>query len=53
MSSKETPPVIQIVSFAIESCLFQDKLLNGIHSISDTKETANSNRKQPQRSVKR
>ena len=35
--SKETPPVIGTVNFAIESIVFENRLLNGAHSISDTK----------------
>ena len=37
LSRKETPVVIEIVIFPIESLVFQKRLLNGAHSISDIK----------------
>ena len=37
MSHKETPFIIKIVDFALESLVFQNRPLNGAHSISDIK----------------
>ena len=37
LSHKETPLVIEIVNFAVESFVFQYRLLNGTHFISDIK----------------
>ena len=37
LSHKETPFIIKIVDFALESLVFQNRPLNGAHSISDIK----------------
>ena len=37
MSHKETPLVVEFVNFAIQLLIFQNRLLNDAHSISDIK----------------
>ena len=37
MSHKGTPVIIEIINFKTESLAFENRFLNGAHSISDTK----------------